>query len=253
VTAASSRRTLAVAVSLNELAWLALFAAVIWFVQEIGNYKQMLATMRRDRDALQEQVATGQGFESQGQSARAVNQELVGVKGNLQSVVFVIDRSGSMNRGGRWNATRGVIKTWLEHLPIKRAAIVAFNDDVAAFPNDHTFWDMTGPLAQQNRAQLLAMFDHLSPRGNTNTLAALRMAYAYPGVDGIFLFSDGEPDSGGNRFDHQMAKQVHALCREHGSSVPVNTVGLGNYLGDRNLGWFLETIARETGGTFLGR
>jgi hypothetical protein len=33
----------------------------------------------------------------------------------------------------------------------------------------------------------------------------------------------------------------------------VSTVGLGNYLGDRNLGWFLETIARETGGTFLGR
>jgi hypothetical protein len=112
---------------------------------------------------------------------------------------------------------------------------------------------MTGASAPQNRSKLLVLFDRLSPQGNTNTLAALRAAYAYPGVDTIFLFSDGEPDSGGNVFDHRMAKQVHALCRKHGTTVPINTVGLGNYLGNRNLGSFLETVARETGGTFLGR
>ncbi len=250
---ASGRRTLAVAVSLNELAWLALFAAVIWFDHESRNYQQNLAAIQRDRDDLQAQVAAANAADSQAQSVRAVNQDLVGVKGNLESVVFVIDHSGSMNRGGRWDAARGVIKAWLEHLPIKRAALVAFNDRVATFPNDQTFWDLAGASAQQNRAKLLAVFDRLSPQGNTNTLAALRTAYAYPGVDAIFLFSDGEPDSGGNVFDHRMAKQVHALCRQHGNAVPVNTVGLGNYLGDRNLGWFLETVARETGGTFLGR
>lgn len=250
--AASGRRALAVAVSLNELAWLALFAAVIWFDHESRNYQHNLAAIQRDRDALQAQVAAANADDSLAKSVRAVNQDL-GVKGNLQSVVFVIDRSGSMNRGRRWEAAQGVIKAWLEYLPIKHAALVAFNDRVSTFPNDQTFWDMTGASAQQNRAKLLALFDRLSPQGNTNTLAALRSAYAYPGVDAIFLFSDGEPDSGGNVFDHRMAKQVHALCRQHGKAVPINTVGLGNYLGNRNLGWFLESVARETGGTFLGR
>jgi len=250
---ASARRTLAVAVSLNELAWLALFAAVIWFDHESRNYQQNLAVIQRNRDDLQAQVAAANAADSQAQSVRAVNQDLVGVKGKLESVVFVIDRSGSMKRGGRWDAARGVIKAWLEHLPIKHAALVAFNDRVATFPSDQTFWDLAGASAQQNRAKLLAVFYRLSPQGNTNTLAALRTAYAFPGVDAIFLFSDGEPDSGGNIFDHRMAMQVHALCRQHGNAVPVNTVGLGNYLGDRNLGLFLETVARETGGTFLGR
>lgn len=249
---ASARRTLAVAVSLNELAWLALFAALIWFDHESRTHQQNLSAIQGDRDDLQAQVAA-KAADSQAQSVGALSQDLVGVKGNLQSVVFVIDRSGSMNRGGRWDTARVVIKAWLEHLPIERAALVAFNDRVATFPNDQTFWDMTGAAAQRNRAKLLAVFDRLSPRGNTNTLAALRTAYAFPGVDAIFLFSDGEPDSGGNVFDHRMAKQVHVLCRQHGNAVPVNTVGLGNYLGDRNLGWFLETVARETGGTFLGR
>jgi len=245
---ASTRRTLAVAVSLNELAWLVLVGAVLWFHYESRRGEQPTAHVQEQHDPVRENPDNF-GVES----LRAVNQELVGVKGNLDSVVFVIDRSGSMNRGGRWGATRSVIKAWLEHLPIKRAAIVTFNDVAAAFPRDQTFLDMTGPLAQQSRAKLLAVFDDLSPQGNTNTLAALQIAYAYPGVNAIFLFSDGEPDSGRNSFDRRMARQVHALCRRHGNTVPVNTVGLGDYLGDRNLGWFLETIARETGGTFLGR
>jgi len=246
-------RTLAVALSLNELAWIALFASVLWFDHSVRDYQSQIAAVIQDRDYLKHQLEAAPASEAKPAHELLLNQELVGVHGHLKTVVFVIDRSGSMNRGGRWLATRNVIKTWLERLPIQRAALVIFNDSVSSFPSERMYWELTGPAAEQNRSQLLATLDKITPAGNTNTLAALRKAYQYRGVDTILLFSDGEPDSGANVFDHRMAAKVHALCRKHGKSVPVNTVGLGDYLGHRDTGRFLVNVARETGGTFLGR
>jgi len=253
MTQTHSLRRLAVAVSLNELAWIALFGSVLWFDHSVRDYQSQIAVITQDRDSLKRQLDSAPPPQLKPAHELLLNQELVGVRGRLKTVVFVIDRSGSMNRGGRWLVTRNVIKSWLEHLPIERAALVIFNGSVSSFPGEQTYWELTGPAAGRNRSELLDTLDKITPEGNTNTLAALQKAYRYRGVDTILLFSDGEPDSGANAFDKRMAARVHVLCRGHGKSVPVNTVGLGDYLGHRDTGRFLVSIAHETGGTFLGR
>ena len=51
-------------------------------------------------------------------------------------------------------------------------------------------------------------------------------------------------------FDRSIAESIHELCKEH-KTIPVNTVGLGDYLKDFST--FLMQVASETNGAFLGR
>jgi hypothetical protein len=184
-------------------------------------------------------------------SDQMVRQELLGIHGSLKHLVFVVDKSGSMTYGGKWEYVRGVIDTWLRYLDVEHCALVVFDDKVSAFPSNGAYLDLTGPNGASNREWLLARLAELKPGGNTNTLAALQRAYALnPGA--IVLATDGFPDSGSNRFDIRMAKQVTELCRAYGHSVPIHVLALGNYFRPR-LGKFLWSLADTSGGTFLAR
>jgi Mg-chelatase subunit ChlD len=183
----------------------------------------------------------------------ALHARLIGLQGGFRRVVVVVDRSGSMKADHRWAEVRAIIATWLQHLPFQQVALVVFNDTVDTFPAAGGYLDLAAAtnasLARQN---LLRYLTGIEPAGNTDTLSALRRAYAYPDVDSIILFSDGYPDRGGNRFDRQMADAIYALCRSHGRHTPINVIGVGRYF-DPRLGKFLMTVARLTGGTFIGR
>jgi Mg-chelatase subunit ChlD len=182
----------------------------------------------------------------------SISQQLIGLKGKLHHVVVIIDRSGSMKYGRKWEYTQTIIATWLRYLPIDACALLIFNDRVDAFPSNGTYLDFKGPRRDEKRAEVLKTLAALEPSGNTNTLEALRRAYSYQDVDTIILFTDGVPDSGSNRFDQKMAESIYELCREHGTAIPINTVGLGEYF-DKQFGEFLLRLPELTGGTFLGR
>jgi hypothetical protein len=129
--------------------------------------------------------------------------------------------------------------------------LIVFSSDVRTFPEDGTLADLRGEDGKAKRTALLQHVQVLSPGGTTNTLAALRKAYEYH-VDAILLFSDGAPsNSDSGVFDAVVANQVYDLCREN-ASVPVHTIGLGNYF-DENASTFLRTVATTTGGTFRGQ
>jgi len=257
--------TLPILVSFNELAWIAVFALVLLYSVHTMRLKEERNVAAAERDAVKlENEETSRQLaqtkrDLQRLLARSVtgdtvlNQQLVGLKGDLHRVVFVVDRSGSMNKGSRWEFARDVIQTWLQRLPIESCALVTFNEEVTAFPADGTFLEVVGPGGAENRARLMAQLRILQPRGHTNTLIALQKAYEYPGVTSIILFTDGFPDPNGKQiFDRAMAEEIYALCKTQGLSVPVNTIGLGDYF-DKQFGEFLRRIPQETGGTFLGR
>ncbi|MFO7906588.1 MAG: vWA domain-containing protein [Planctomycetota bacterium] len=149
---------------------------------------------------------------------------------------------------------RGVVATWLEHLAIGECLLVCFSTDVSVFPEDGTFLEVRGTAGAANRKRLLDAIEQTKPQDRTNTLLALETAYRYPNLDTVILFTDGEPNSptgGSNQFDSEIAERIHALCGKHGD-IPVNTVGLGDYFKPK-LSEFLIRVARETGGSFLGR
>jgi uncharacterized protein with von Willebrand factor type A (vWA) domain len=81
--------------------------------------------------------------------------------------------------------------------------------------------------------------------GSTPTHYAILSAMQYP-ADAIILMSDGEPDNapgfilqdvaGLNRFEE---KEIH-------------TVAIGDYTQNRGLVMFLQTLAQQNGGDFVG-
>lgn len=185
-----------------------------------------------------------------GSETKLVSQSLLGLRGSLESVVIVVDKSGSMKNGRKWEYTREVLATWFTYLPIRRCAVILFDDSVKAFPDNGAFLELVGPASTQNRAALVGRLRRVKPSGNTNTYAALRRAYEYHPT-AVILATDGFPDSGTNHFDKKMANSVIALCRHH-HFIPVHVLALGNYF-DPQLAGFLLSISNTTGGAFLGR
>jgi hypothetical protein len=222
----------------------------------------------------------------------SIRKELLGLRGDLKNVALVFDQSGSM-RGARWKSACELVQTWIEHLDINACVLITFNDNTTRYPEDDGLLEMkdsTGAPNHDNRTKLRERLDKIEPTGNTNTLKALQVAFACPNIDTIILFTDGKPDLGTAQtqpqpqpqqitpkrgFFHNLFKQektqvapppvpvagssltqdIYDLCQQQMQtrSVPVNTVGLGNYFEGREYATFLLTVAKITGGTFIGR
>jgi predicted nuclease with TOPRIM domain len=214
--------------------------------------------LRAEKQELQSQVTDLEGrYAEQLERKATISRELVGLEGGLKRVAFLFDASGSMKKPGstdgeRWAEARRIAATWLAHLDVDECVLVVFSSDVRTFPADGSMLQVSGPGSEANRARLLESLNAVEPAGWTNTLDALRAAYAYEGLDTIILFSDGAPTNATTgRFDPAVVRQIYALCRDH-ANVPINTIGLGNYF-DENMAAVLRNLANMTGGTFRGR
>ena len=171
---------------------------------------------------------------------------ILGLATEAKSFVIVIDMSGSM-----LSFTDLMVKSVLELLdPLDETndfAIIGYQGNPS--PVLWTFPDRTG-LLQATPANLDAAKNFvlsLARRfsGSTPTHYAILSALQYP-ADAIILLSDGEPDNspgfiiqdigGLNRFEN---KEIH-------------TVALGDYTQNRGLVMFLQTLARQNGGDFVG-
>jgi peptidoglycan hydrolase CwlO-like protein len=182
-----------------------------------------------------------------------VSRELLGLEGSFKRVVFLLDRSSSMNEealGGsdRWSESIRIIETWLRYLPVEEVALITFGSDVNAYPEAGGFLPK-----DQGLESLVAILQRLSPQGDTRTMDALELAYGLPSVDAIFLFTDGEPSSA--NYPGNTAADIRRFVqrqRAAGSRIRIHTVGVGNYF-KPEMGEFLQGLAKDTEGTFIGR
>lgn len=204
-----------------------------------------------------------------------IRKELLGLRGALSNVVILLDRSSSMAEGRRWEDSLWVIEAWLEYLPIENCALITFSTECQLFPADGSYLAVGGTkdAAREVRRRLLRQVRALRPEGNTATVEALRRAYEYPQVDTIILFTDGEPlDLRGaadrrrtglivreweltaterRKIAKAQIQEALVLARNH-PDIPINVVALADYFADWKAD-FLLSLARYTGGAFLGR
>jgi len=188
-------------------------------------------------------------------SDKSVRKELLGLKGSLQKVAFVLDKSYSMNSDQRWDKTCDIVKTWLTYLNVEKCILLQFSDGVRVIPDDkaktHQYLEMIGENRQINLEKLLTQLKKAKPSGNTNTYKALKKAMEYE-PDTIILFTDGAPNKFLN-FGKYDKKQMNAILEEFSKEhVPINIVALGDYF-DRPLCQFLRELADSTGGSFIGK
>jgi uncharacterized protein with von Willebrand factor type A (vWA) domain len=171
---------------------------------------------------------------------------ILGLATEAKSFVIVVDMSGSM-----LSYTGLMIKSVLEVLdPLDESntfAIIGYQGNPS--PVLWTYPDRAG-LVQATPENLESARDFtrsLARRfaGSTPTHYAILSAMQYP-ADAIILMSDGEPDNapgfilqdvaGLNRFEE---KEIH-------------TVAIGDYTQNRGLVMFLQTLAQQNGGDFVG-
>ncbi|MCC6491784.1 MAG: VWA domain-containing protein, partial [Pirellulales bacterium] len=228
------------------------------YLAQLKRAEELAAGLQQQNQRLQQAMtAADQQHQRQLLEEGRNNRELVGLRGPLKRVALVIDASGSMRQSGaagaadRWADAQAIAAKWLRHLNVEECVLIVFSSSVRTFPADGALVDLRGESGRDRREALLKQLQLVAPGGSTNTLDALRKAYAYD-VDTILLFSDGAPSRADTGvFDPAMAREIYQLCRQH-QNVPVNTVGLGNYF-DAALATFLQTVAEITGGTFRGQ
>jgi hypothetical protein len=190
---------------------------------------------------------------------KGIRQEILGIPGSLRNVVFVVDRSQSMNKGGRWSDAKRTVEAWIRHLPVERAALVVFNSDAIVVPErlemdgEQGEWKLP-PIDQRSRDSMIAELDRLEPVGLTLTQRAMRTAMTFSDADAIILFTDGAPEQvAGAVMDP--AAEVFSLVSNWKASNPsgrVHTVGIGDYF-DVRMRDFLLGVAERGDGAFIGR
>jgi len=171
---------------------------------------------------------------------------ILGLATEAKTFVIVIDMSGSMI-----SYTDLMVKSVLEVLePLDESnkfAIVGYQGNPS--PVLWNYPDGTDLIqATPENLQAARDFTHSLARrfsGSTPTHFAVLSALQYP-ADAVILMSDGEPDNspgfilqdiaGLNRFEK---KEIH-------------TVAIGDYTQNRGLVMFLQSLAKQNGGDFVG-
>ena len=200
-----------------------------------------LIAAKREED-LRESETAALAQEKKASEEGELRKELVGLKGPMKRVVFIVDRSASMSEGKRWKQARDLITSWINHLPVEEAALIIFNDSTKVVPRFGGFVK----LEDRSKSLLSKTMERIKPSGRTGTLAALRKAREYRRADTYVLFSDGKPT------DSKAAAIIEEARKNH-PSVVINTVGLGVYFDKQETVEFLMELARVTGGSYRAR
>ena len=171
---------------------------------------------------------------------------ILGLATEAKSFVIVIDMSGSMI-----SYTDLMIKSVLEVLePLddtNEFAIIGYQGN----PSPLLWNDPDGSeLIQATPENLQAARDFtrsLARRfsGSTPTHYAVLSALQYP-ADAVILMSDGEPDNAPGF----ILQDIAGLNRFEGKEI--HTVAIGDYTQNRGLVMFLQSLAKQNGGDFVG-
>ncbi|KAK9807041.1 hypothetical protein WJX72_011563 [[Myrmecia] bisecta] len=162
----------------------------------------------------------------------------------VRSVVFVVDRSGSMH-GEPIEYARDAISTGLEMLaPEDEVGIIAYDhEQVSLFPS------LLPASAETQAVAKRWVGSHLEARGMTDImtplLQALEMLKAAKGVPYVFLLTDGAVDN-----ERDICQKVEAFNTQHNPSgvlLPrINTFAIGPYCNH----FFLKQLAILGRGAF---
>ena len=160
-------------------------------------------------------------------------------------IVYVLDVSGSM--ATRIDRVREELRAAIAGLrPGESFDVLAFSDDVRRFEN-HLI-DAT----PDNIARAKSFVNSLQPLRGTNLQSAMRDALGMPGVNVVFLISDGVPSVK----ETNPGKLRREIRNRNRAGARIYTVGLAGYnpvqggVSDFEAAGLLRGIAEDSGGTY---
>ena len=162
-----------------------------------------------------------------------------------QKMAFLVDISGSMaakvgtggNRTRLEEAKRQLARV-VEGLPATHwCNVIVYETGVRAI------WDKLRKVNDKNRTELLAEIQQLRIAGGTNIHDALEHAFADPGIDTIYLMTDGQPSAGKVTDPDDIVDQVRRWNLSRQLVIHCVAIGIDSDLCQR--------LAADSGGTYV--
>ncbi|XP_064617094.1 von Willebrand factor A domain-containing protein 3A-like [Liolophura sinensis] len=154
-----------------------------------------------------------------------------------KSCVFLIDTSGSM-------------EPYMEELKKELASLIweqlhnmgaRFN--LISFANDCVSWrERCQTATAENCHDVIKWSSRLMAGGNTCTLKAIKMAFADPDIEAVYLLTDGKPDTSTSLVLREVSEM------NENRRVKINTISFN--CEDSTANNFLKLLASETGGRY---
>jgi hypothetical protein len=171
---------------------------------------------------------------------------ILGLATDAKSFVLVIDMSGSMMAYSDL-MTASVLEILEPMDETNQLAIVGYQGDPSPvlwnFPDRNTLMQGDPENLRQAREFTLGLSRRYS--GSTPTHAAIMAAMQFR-PDAIILLSDGQPDTNPAYIIQDITNQNRF------AEIEIHTVALGDYTENRGLVMFLQTLAQQNGGYFVG-
>lgn len=184
-------------------------------------------------------------------SARTVvPAKFFGLQVESSRVVFVLDVSGSMLESmyGRFVDKRPASRIDIAKREVANA-VKALPDgtlfNVFIFQSSVDRWRREGVAVcdATTRKDALEWIDRVGAQGATNLYDSVKLAFADPDVDTVFIMSDGEPTNGEVIDPHRIREDV-AFWNKH-RKIKIHTIAIGGNLE------VLEWLAKDSGGTYV--
>lgn len=177
--------------------------------------------------------------------ARGGEFSILGISTVQKDVVIVVDMSGSM-ASHRDKVMAAINEVLAQLQPDNRFLILGYRGGPTfdAFPRSGRLGRADAGTVQQAQSFVAGL-----PRrfgGGTPTQTALVRALNLK-PEAIILMSDGAPDDG------NPANIVSNITRRNRGAVEIHTVAIGDYTQDKSLTLFLQALAKNNRGQFVGR
>jgi chromosome segregation ATPase len=261
---------------------------VLASVKDLAEAKALIASLTTERDQFKQKLANADlafgalEFDKKKLAQRVVDleaqadQRFAGIPLTGESVVFLIDISGSMVLSDentedpeKWPFLCETLMRLMQSIPsLQRFQVILFSDKASyLFGNRDAWLKYDGPKTAQLTRDALRK---VKVEGGTNMHEAFEEAFRYRKLrlDTIYLFSDGLPNIGPgvpasikNPTEAQknlhMAKHIREKLKddwnrpaEGTKNVRINAVGF--FFESPDVGAFLWAMAREHRGSFVG-
>lgn len=212
-----------------------------WWEREGGQFEPITAAELQQRQREEEERRLRQVTRTS---------RFFGIRIESKRVIFIIDVSGSMNEltKGHYVGEKGDPRIEVA----KRELIKAIESleegtlfNILPFSGGVSYW-IDGDIAESDgasREDAIEFVQRLGAGGGTNLYGALKVAFADPDVDSIYVLSDGEP-SVGDVIDPATIRNHVSLWNEN-RGVVVHCIAVGGSL------QVLEWLAQDSGGSYV--
>jgi Mg-chelatase subunit ChlD len=200
---------------------------------------------------MEKRTAEARLEEAREEAAQSRQLAFLGIVTQAKSFVILIDLSGSMADYEKIMVT--TVGELLDQMDASyRCQIIGFQGHKRdTMPETLTRWQPAGQTIEMTPVNLQSARSFSNGlvgrfRSGTPTYLALRTALDYE-VEAIFLLTDGAPND-----IEDWHEIVRRITRENGGRKKIYCVAIGDYRDEPGLVAFLETLAKENGGQYLG-